>query len=179
MLQLKTLFGKMESCFHGSSSGIDPLQCYLGKPFHITPQAVTLLPIDFIPADIYVFLVDTGIKSNTKPLVQHFRKKCEDPEFLNDFQTNYVPCVSACINNLIDGKTEAFFSSLRQLTDGQLKFLRPMITDDSIDLFLEKPDFNIGFKISGSGGGGYVLGFTDDIEKTKTFMEGYELIWVS
>ncbi len=53
-----------------------------------------------------------------------------------------------------------------------------MITDNSIDLFLEKPDFNLGFKISGSGGGGYVLGFTDDIEKTKEFMEGYDLIWV-
>ena len=46
LLQLKSLFGKMESCFHGSSSGIDPLQCYLGKPFHITSRAVTLLPDD-------------------------------------------------------------------------------------------------------------------------------------
>ena len=36
LLQLKTLFGKMESFFHGSSSGIDPLQCYLGKPFRIS-----------------------------------------------------------------------------------------------------------------------------------------------
>ncbi|MBO7082268.1 MAG: hypothetical protein J6W30_00275 [Bacteroidales bacterium] len=178
LLQLKTLFGKMESCFHGSSSGIDPLQCYLGKPFRITPQAVTLLPDDFIPADIHVFLVDTGIKSNTKPLVQHFRKKCEDPKFLNDFKTTYVPCVSACIDNLIEGKTEAFFSSLRQLTDGQLRFLRPMITDNTIDLFLEKPDFHFGVKISGSGGGGYVLGFTDDVEQTKQFLEGYDLIWL-
>ena len=71
-----------------------------------------------------------------------------------------------------------FFKALRQLTDGQLRFLRPMITDDSIDLFLERPDFNIGFKISGSGGGGYVLGFTDDVEQTKVFMEGYSLIWI-
>ena len=49
-----------------------------------------------------------------------------------------------------------------------------MITDNSIDLFLEKPDFHIGFKISGSGGGGYVLGFTDDMEQTNAFLEGYE-----
>lgn len=179
LLQLKALFGKMESYFHGSSSGIDPLQCYLGQPFRITPQGVSMLPVDFMPDDIHVFLADTGQKSNTKPLVQYFKKKREDMDYLRAFQSDYVPCVSACIDHLVAGEKEAFFSSLRQLTDGQLKFLRPMITDDSIDLFLEKPDFNIGFKISGSGGGGYVLGFTDDVEKTKTFMEGYELIWVS
>lgn len=178
LLQLKTLFGKMESFFHGSSSGIDPLQCYVGKPFRITAEGVTLLPDDFIPDDIHVFLADTGKKSNTKPLVQYFKTKREDPSYLVGFQSNYVPCVTACIEHLIKGEKSGFFASLHQLTDGQLKFLRPMITDNSIDLFLERPDFNIGFKISGSGGGGYVLGFTDDIEKTKAFMEGYDLIWV-
>ena len=178
LLQLKALFGKMESYFHGSSSGIDPLQCYLGQPFRITPQGVSMLPVDFMPDDIHVFLADTGQKSNTKPLVQYFKKKREDMDYLRAFQSDYVPCVSACIDHLVAGEKEAFFSSLRRLTDGQLRFLRPMITDNTIDLFLEKPDFNLGFKISGSGGGGYVLGFTDDIDKTKAFMEGYELIWL-
>lgn len=179
LLQLKALFGRMESFFHGSSSGIDPLQCYIGKPFRISAEGVTLLPDDFIPDDIHVFLADTGKKSNTKPLVQYFKTKREDPSYLVGFQTNYVPCVTACIEHLIQGEKAAFFASLRQLTQGQLKFLRPMITDNSIDLFLEQPDFNLGFKISGSGGGGYVLGFTDDINKTKAFMEGYDIIWVS
>lgn len=179
LLQLKALFGRMESFFHGSSSGIDPLQCYIGKPFRISAEGVTLLSDDFIPDDIHVFLADTGKKSNTKPLVQYFKTKREDPSYLVGFQTNYVPCVTACIEHLIQGEKAAFFASLRQLTQGQLKFLRPMITDNSIDLFLEQPDFNLGFKISGSGGGGYVLGFTDDINKTKAFMEGYDIIWVS
>jgi mevalonate kinase len=137
-----------------------------------------MLPEDFMPADIHVFLADTGIKSNTKPLVQYFKGKREHPEYLNAFQLEYVPCVKACIEQLIEGQKEAFFASLRQLTDGQLRFLRPMITDNTIDLFLERPDFHIGFKISGSGGGGYVLGFTDDVDRAKCFMEGYQLIWV-
>lgn len=66
-LQLKTLFGQMESHFHGSSSGIDPLQCYLGKPFKITPNGVELLSDDFLKKDIHICLIDTKIKSNTKP----------------------------------------------------------------------------------------------------------------
>ena len=179
LLRLKTLFGKMESCFHGSSSGIDPLQCYLNRPFQITYKGVTLLPDDFIPADIHVFLADTGIKSNTKPLVQYFKNKRNETKYRQEFQSQYVPCVKACIDHLIAGRKEAFFASLRQLTEAQMRFLRPMITDNSIDLFLEKPDFHFGVKISGSGGGGYVLGFTDDVAKATAFLEGYEIIWVS
>ena len=91
-LQLKALFGKMESHFHGSSSGIDPLQCYLGKPFKITPEGVQLLSDDFLKKDIHICLIDTKIKSNTKPLVNHFKAQRENPEFLNRFQSEYVPC---------------------------------------------------------------------------------------
>ena len=175
LMELKRILGRMESCFHGSSSGIDPLQCYLNRPFKITSQGVTLLPEGFLPSDIHVFLADTGVKSNTKPLVQYFKNKREDPSYLKAFQTDYAPCVTACIDHLIAGEKEAFFTSLRQLSEGQMRFLRPMITDNAIDLFIEKPDFHFGIKISGSGGGGYMLGFTDNIEQTKAFMEGYEL----
>ena len=172
-LQLKTLFGQMESHFHGSSSGIDPLQCYLGQPFKITPKGVQLLSDDFLKKDIHICLIDTKIKSNTKPLVNHFKAQRENPEFLNRFQSEYVPCVTSCINAMIEGNKELFFKSLKQLTKGQMEFLRPMITDNTLDLFTADYDFNFGIKISGSGGGGYVLGFTDDVEKTNKLL-GFE-----
>ena len=134
-LQLKTLFGKMESHFHGSSSGIDPLQCYLGQPFKITPKGVELLSDDFLKKDIHICLIDTKIKSNTKPLVEHFKAQRENPDFLSRFQAEYVPCVTSCINSMIKGNKELFFNSLKQLTKGQLEFLRLMITDNTLDLF--------------------------------------------
>ena len=169
-LQLKALFGKMESHFHGSSSGIDPLQCYLGQPFKITPEGVQLLSDDFLKKDIHICLIDTKIKSNTKPLVNHFKAQRENPEFLDRFQAEYVPCVTSCIDLMIEGNKELFFSSLKQLTKGQLEFLRPMVTDNTLDLFTADYDFNFGIKISGSGGGGYVLGFTDDVEKANELL---------
>ena len=177
-LQLKTLFGKMESHFHGSSSGIDPLQCYLGKPFKITPNGVELLSDDFLKKDIHICLIDTKIKSNTKPLVSHFKVQRENPAFLNRFQSEYVPCVTSCINSMIEGDKELFFKSLKQLTKGQLEFLRPMITDNTLDLFTTDYDFNFGVKISGSGGGGYVLGFTDDVEQASKLLNDFEVIWL-
>ena len=177
-LRLKTLFGKMESHFHGSSSGIDPLQCYLGQPFKITPEGVRALSDDFLKKDIHICLIDTKIKSNTKPLVNHFKAQRENPQFLNRFQSEYVPCVTSCINSMIEGNKDLFFSSLKQLTKGQLDFLRPMVTDNTLDLFTIEYDFNFGIKISGSGGGGYVLGFTDDVEQASKLLNDFEVIWL-
>ena len=177
-LQLKTLFGQMESHFHGSSSGIDPLQCYLGQPFKITPKGVQLLSDDFLKNDIHICLIDTKIKSNTKPLVNHFKAQRENPDFLNRFQSEYVPCVTSCINSMIEGDKELFFKSLNQLTKGQLEFLRPMITDNTMELFTTDYDFNFGVKISGSGGGGYVLGFTDEVVKVSALLKDFEVIWL-
>ncbi len=178
LLQLKMLFGKMESYFHGSSSGIDPLQCYLGKPFKITPEGVQLLSDDFLKNGIRICLIDTKIKSNTKPLVDHFKQQREDAEFLSRFQSEYVPCVTSCIDSMIQDDTNLFFKSLKQLTKRQTEFLRPMITDNMLDLFTSDYEFNFGVKISGSGGGGYVLGFTDDIERASAMLKDYEVIWL-
>ena len=177
-LQLKTFFGLMESHFHGSSSGIDPLQCYLGQPFKITPEGVQLLSDGFQKKDIHICLIDTKIKSNTKPLVNHFKEQRENPDFLNRFQTEYLPCVKTCIDTMIAGDKELFYNSLKQLTQGQLQFLRPMITDNTLDLFTTDYDFNLGVKISGSGGGGYVLGFTDDVPKASNLLKDFEVIWL-
>ena len=177
-LQLKTIFGLMESHFHGSSSGIDPLQCYLGQPFRITPEGVQLLSDDFLKKSIHICLIDTKIKSNTKPLVNHFKQQRENPDFLNCFQAEYLPCVKTCIDTMISGDNDLFFNSLKKLTKSQLQFLRPMITDNTMDLFTADYDFRLGVKISGSGGGGYVLGFTDDMPKASDLLKDFEVIWL-
>ena len=178
LLALKTLFGQMESFFHGSSSGIDPLQCYVGKPFIITPKEVQILSDDFLQKCIHVCLIDTKIKSNTKPLVEHFKKQRLDPSFGNRFQKEYTPQVKSCIDSMIQGDKDLFFKSLNLLTKGQLEFLRPMITDNTLDLFTTDYDFHFGVKISGSGGGGYVLGFTDKKEKASNLLSDFDVIWL-
>jgi mevalonate kinase len=53
-----------------------------------------------------------------------------------------------------------------------------MITENTLDLFMTDYNFHFGVKISGSGGGGYVLGFTDDVEKASDLLKNFEVIWV-
>ena len=79
---------------------------------------------------------------------------------------------------MVSNDNALFFKSLKKLTQGQLQFLRPMITENTLDLFTTDYDFHFGVKISGSGGGGYVLGFTDDVSKASVLLKDFEVIWL-
>ena len=180
LMALKKFLGDMENCFHGSSSGLDPLQCYLGKPFILSEdKKIKILDKDFMPKDIHIFLVDSNIKSETKTLVNYFKQQRENERYLKAFNELYYPFVGRCIDSLVSGDVEKFFDDLSHLSYYQTVMMRPMITDNMLPLFsLKRKDFQI--KICGSGGGGFFLGFADDIEKTNEFMreQNFPITWV-
>ena len=75
LLHLKTVFGKMESFFHGKSSGLDPLNSYLSLPILINSQdniESTSIPSQNINGKGAVFLLDSGMTGETAPMVQIF-----------------------------------------------------------------------------------------------------------
>ena len=182
LLELKKFLGDMENCFHGSSSGLDPLQCYLGKPFIITEdKQIKLLEKDFMPSNIHVFLIDSQVKSDTKSLVNYFKEQRENPKYLKAFNELYYPFVGRCIDSLVSGDEALFFENLRHLSYYQTIMMRPMITDNMLPLFsLKHEDIGFQIKICGSGGGGYFLGFADDVDKTNDYMKesGFPITWV-
>ncbi|MBR5146330.1 MAG: hypothetical protein IKW54_01735 [Bacteroidales bacterium] len=187
--KLKDFLAKMESFFHGSSSGMDPLQCYLGKPFILRQQTTdngqqatfTILEDDFMSEDIHIFLIDTKIKSPTAPLVTRFKELREDEAYLNKFDNEYIPTVSNCIKSLIEKKDNEFYNYLSQLSKLQLELLSHTIPEETRDYFLtdiNKDGFQV--KLCGAGGGGFLLGFSNDIQKTNDFFEknNKNIIWV-
>lgn len=181
--KLKEFLAKMESFFHGSSSGIDPLQCYIGKPFLLRQEdrrsIIKVLNDDFISNDIHIFLIDSKIKSPTAPLVKHFKELREDIVYLNKFNNEYIPLVTDCIKKLINNNNDDFFTSLSLLSKLQLELLTHTIPNDTRELFLKdinKDGFQV--KLCGAGGGGYLLGFCKNIEKINDFWNnfGYKII---
>ena len=179
MLRLKKLFAQMENFFHGSSSGIDPLQCYLGEPFRITTEDVELLPEDFMRKGCQTCLIDTKLKSSTRPLVEAFKKRMESKPYHDCFQEDYGSCVKACIDAMIqDNSSDDLFERLHSLTRAQLRFFRPMIPESVAVLFETEYDFHFSVKILGSGGGGYLLGFTDDRLKASRVLRNYDVLWL-
>lgn len=182
LLELKQFLGDMENCFHGSSSGLDPLQCYLGKPFILTEdKKITILEKQFIPENIHIFLIDSQVKSDTKSLVTYFKGQRENPSYLKAFNELYYPFVGRCISSLVSGNIDTFFDDLMHLSYYQTIMLRPMITDNMLPLFsLRRDDVHFQIKICGSGGGGFFLGFSDDVEKTNAFMKekDFPITWI-
>jgi mevalonate kinase len=177
-LELKGLFARMESFYHGSSSGIDPIACYTGKPFRISADKIVILPDEFICKDIHICLIDTKIAKNTKPLVEYFKQQREDASFLQAFQSEYLPYVVSCMDTLTEGNMDEFFVSVKQLSKAQLRFFRPMIPDSFIPLFAMNHDFRFAVKLLGAGGGGYMLGFCDEKTKASELLKEYDVLWI-
>ena len=179
--KLKNFLAKMESFFHGSSSGMDPLQCYLGKPFILSQQSFTILNDDFMSDDIHIFLIDTKIKSPTAPLVERFKELRKDATYLDKFDNEYVPLISKCIKSLIDKNNDDFYKYLSQVSKLQIELLSHTIPEETRDYFLKdinKDGFQV--KLCGAGGGGFLLGFSNNIQKTNEFWKENDkhIIWV-
>jgi mevalonate kinase len=176
----------MENYFHGSSSGIDPLQCYFGKPFVLNGQQTTdngqqILSNDFMSDDIHIFLIDTKITSPTAPLVNIFKERRKDNIYLDKFNNRYVPLVNDCISSLIEKNDNEFFNNVSLLSKMQTEMLGHTIPENVKEFFffdINKDGFQI--KLCGAGGGGFLLGFTNDIEKTNKYWQKteYQIHWV-
>lgn len=171
---LKTLFSSMESFFHGNSSGIDPLASYLNVPVLIDADKHVRTNFAIRKNNISVFLIDTETKSKTAPLVNSFLQKLENELFNKNFCDFYIPCVNNCITHFIEGNDIQFMETLQQLSEWQFEHMKPMIPKRFQAFFAEK-EKPFQLKICGSGGGGFLLGFSTDITKIQAFLKAEEL----
>lgn len=169
--RLKAIFAQMESYFHGISSGIDPLNCYLKYPLLINGKTgiqVVGIPRNKFPRDGAIFLINTGKPGITQPLVNLFFEKCQDKAFDALVKEGLIPLNDLCINSLLNGKTDSFFKALHQLSEFQYQHLRPMIPDTVVSAWksgLDSQTYSL--KLCGSGGGGFTLGFTRNFEASQ------------
>ncbi len=179
LLKLKLIFGKMESFFHGKSSGLDPLNSYLSLPILINSQEnieSTSIPSQNLDGKGAVFLLDSGITGETAPMVQIFMEKMKHEGFRNVLKDQFIKHTDACVEDFVSGNIKSLFGNLKQLSNVVLDHFKPMIPKEFHKLWkrgIETNDYYL--KLCGSGGGGYILGFTQDLDKAKTALKGYHL----
>jgi mevalonate kinase len=169
IFRLRNIFAALESWFHGTSSGLDPLNCYFRHPFVFHGnEEISFIGIPEKPGqDADIFLIDTGCPVRTEPLVNFFLKKSRGSEFFGKITRIMIPAVNKCINSLINSDLNSFMSDLKKLSCFQLQNMEAMIPETHHDIWeggLVSDEYYI--KLCGSGGGGYLLGFTTDLEKT-------------
>jgi len=179
LLQLKTIFAEMESFFHGKSSGLDPLNSYLSLPIlinskdSIEPAGIPNQPENGKGA---VFLLDSGNTGNTAPMVQIFMKKMKQEGFRTMLKDQFVKHTDACVEDFLKGDVKSLLGNIKQLSKVVLDNFKPMIPKEFHTLWKKGIESNAYYlKLCGSGGGGYMLGFTQDIIKAKEALKQYQL----
>lgn len=179
LLRLKTIFGAMESFFHGKSSGLDPLNSYLSLPILINSQdniESTSIPTQNTEGKGAVFLLDSGSTGETAPMVQLFMEKMKQEGFRNMLKNQFIKHTDACVEDFVNGNVKSLFGNLKQLSHVVLDNFKPMIPAKFHQIWKQGIDTNEYYlKLCGSGGGGYILGFTQDIDKAKNALKDYNL----
>ena len=175
--QLKEVFAMMESFFHGESSGTDPLVSYLQHPILLgnTIQKVSL-PKENKEGDSVLFLLDTGIKREASPFIKGFLKRCEDIFYEKKCASQLVPLVDDAIHTFLEGQWRLLFNTMHELSLFQYRYFDFMILDTFKNIWLEGlSSTHFKLKICGAGGGGFILGLSNDFEKTNAQLEKYKL----
>jgi mevalonate kinase len=179
LLLLKSIFSEMESFFHGKSSGLDPLNSYLSIPILINSKdniEATGIPAQSTNGKGAVFLLDSGIVGETAPMVSIFMENLKDQGFRKMLKNQFVKYTDACVENFLGGDLKSLFSNTKKLSKIVLNNFKPMIPEQFHALWQKGIDTNDYYlKLCGSGGGGYILGFTQDLEKAKKSLKDYKL----
>ncbi|WP_378186385.1 mevalonate kinase [Aquimarina sp. W85] len=180
LLQLKDIFAVMESFFHGKSSGLDPLNSYLSLPILI--HSKDNIEAAGIPSQSTeqkkgaVFLLDSGIVGETAPMVSIFMENMKQEGFRNMLKTQFVKHTDDCVDDFLKGDVKSLFMNIKKLSNVVLDNFKPMIPQQFHALWKKGIDTNAYYlKLCGSGGGGYILGFTEDFDSAQAALKDYKL----
>ncbi len=160
--EIKTDLAKMESFFHGTSSGIDPLVSFLNAPVLVQEASVETLQLK-TDNTYQLILIDTGQKATTQGLVQYYKNLFNNAHQRDDLE-RIKQTTNRCINGFLQNKL--LFDDLKTLSELQQQLLKPMFVLNK-PLLEATQSFRdeVSLKLCGSGGGGFVSAW---VRKSKS-----------
>jgi mevalonate kinase len=178
IVELKDIFSQMESFFHGKSSGIDPLICYLNLPLLIKSKSEvgTIGIPESNNGKGAIFLLNSGQPGETQPMVNIFMEQCKQEGFRKMLKEQFITCNNDCIKSFLKRDIKLLLNNVRQLSKLLLENFAPMIPSAFHKHWKQGIETNAYYlKLCGSGGGGFVLGFTENYEKAKKLLKNQHL----
>lgn len=176
---LKNFLGSMESHFHGRSSGIDPLSILINKPLLLKENKEIVeveIPTYNEKGENTVFLLNTGIPRNSEKLIHQFNADCKKEEFIIKLKTKLITYTNAVISDFLKSDIQNFYQHLEKLIDFQLHELSYLIPEKyrkMVHSGICSKEYYL--KICGSGGGGFMIGFTQNWEQTRQDLKNEKL----
>lgn len=176
---LQKSLASLERYFHGTSSGIDPLSCYMARPILINEQGHPDF-VDFkhsnVPSKGGFFLFDTNLPRKTDEMVALFRHNYHRPAFKVMMETEFLPLVEGCINSLLTAEWASLMPLMKELSEIQYLHFGQMIPENFKHLWkqgLENEHYTL--KLCGAGGGGFLMGFTTDYQQLDQYFNNIGL----
>lgn len=172
----------IESFFHGKSSGVDALTCFTKTALYFhTDGSIRRVKVDpsKISGGYRLFLLDSGERFDTAPLVKHFLEQMDNSAYASSIRYEFLVINQKLIEILL-GEREADPALLfRAISDFQFTHFRKMIPVSMVDAWLEGQISNEYYlKLNGSGGG-FMLGITHESSKESLENRWKEkLIWI-
>lgn len=157
---LKDILALMESFYHGSSSGMDPLVSYIGKPILVeSKNKLKQIELPKLSGKYQYFLLPTGKPRKASPLIHRFLEMCDKEEITKNDLNLLIETNNACVDLFLEGKEDALYESFYGLSKLQYLHLSEMIPEALHKVWfkaLEHREFLL--KICGAGGGGHFMG---------------------
>lgn len=182
VFRLKNIFSRLEAYYHGKSSGLDPLNCYIQYPLLIKDSQeieTVAIPRNKFDKNGAIFLINSGAPGKTAPLVKHFLENYKQDDFKRMVNEEFIPTNNQCISSLLKGEGQQFFESLSHLSRLQFEYFQHMIPESIKGIWAEGIQTgNYNMKLCGSGGGGFMLAFAQDYNEARRSLsdKGVEVI---
>ncbi len=158
--KLKQELGILESFYHGSSSGTDPLVSFLNRPLLLAREFVEGCAMTKMDQGRFL-LYDTGIRRSTGPLVDRFLKETNRPGLKTMLDQELLPATEHAISHTLAGNGRGVFTELDLISRLQWEYF-PFLIPGSVHTLWERGLASDWFrvKLCGAGGGGMLLIFT-------------------
>jgi mevalonate kinase len=157
--KLREALAQLESYYHGTSSGIDPLCCYLNKPILFDGDMVYPVNVPTSMPGSGFFLLDTG-SSGIGPMIDYFKSRMQDPDFSDMIHNRFIPLVERSIDLLLDTDSR-LTTSLQKLSELEYENFGRMIPQEFHRIWKNGLQTGIySLKLCGSSGGGYIIGYS-------------------
>ncbi|MCK9639429.1 MAG: hypothetical protein M0R39_05920 [Prolixibacteraceae bacterium] len=172
--KIQSDLAEIEACFHGISSGIDPLTSLINGALLIENRYTTVTKPDLTAFfNTYsLFLINAHSTGNTGDLVTYFMEQYQEKEFRTKIDKEYIPAINQTIDSLLAKDFSSFPTHLARYSQFQLSHFKKMVPESMRKYFsdgLESGDFYL--KLCGSGGGGYLLAISPDQHKAENYFK--------
>lgn len=179
ILSLKKYLGVLEGYFHGTSSGMDPLSIIMNEPLLLKSNKDIVkvqIPKQKPNGKNVIFLLNTGLPRNTEGLVTAFNEVCESDAFVENLNNELIANTNEAIDSFLKEDTDTMYDRVGRISKFQLENMDFLIPEKYHSIFRQGLNEQKYFlKICGSGGGGYMLGFTEKWEETKQSLSEEQL----